>query len=127
MSFNEPTTNAAIRARYEAGDSLNDGAPLATATDAPANAADTVVATDTSVHVVTADGTNTVDLSNAETAGREVTVVHNGGANTPAVAFNDADFVGTGPANLSAAGATATVANIDGTASGWVVTSTGSA
>ena len=127
MSFNEPTTNAAIRARFEAGDSLNDGAPLATVTDAPANGAATAVPADASLHVVTADGTNTVDLSNAETAGREVTVVHNGGANTPTVAFDDADFVGTGPADLTSAGATATVANIDGTASGWVVTGTGSA
>lgn len=121
MSFNEPTTNAAIRARFEAGDSLNDGAPLNAATDAPANAADTVVAAGTDVHVVTADGTNTVDLSNAEEAGREVTVVHNGGANTPTVAFDDADFVATGPADLTAAGDTARVVNIDGTASGWVV------
>lgn len=119
--MSEPTTNAEIRARYEAGDSLNDGAPLAEATDAPANAADTVVEADTEVHVVTADGTNTVDLSNAAEAGRQVIVVHNGGTNTPAVAFDDADFVATGPANLTAAGDTATVVNIDGTAAGWVV------
>lgn len=127
MSFSEPTTNAAIRKRYEDGESLNDGAPLNAATDSPGNAADTVVASDSDIHVVTADGTNTVDLSNAEDAGRVVTVVHNGGASTPTVAFDDADFVGTGPANLTSAGATASVANIDGTASGWVVVGTGSA
>ena len=127
MSANGPTTNAEIRSRYEGGLPLNDGAPENVATDAPANAADTVVAADTDVHVVTADGTNTVDLSNAESAGRVVTVVHNGGANTPAVAFSDTDFVGTGPANLTAAGDTATVANIDGTTAGFVVVSTGSA
>jgi len=97
------------------------------ATDAPANAADTVVAEDADVQAVTADGTNTVDLSNAAAEGRQVTVVHNGGANTPTLSFTDADFVGTGPANMTAAGATATVRNIDGTASGWVVVATGSA
>lgn len=127
MSGSGPTTNAEIRRRYEAGDSLNDGAPLATATDAPANGAATAVAADSDLHVVTADGTNTVDLSAAAETGREVAVVHNGGANTPTVAFDDADFVSTGPANLTAAGATATVLNIDGTASGWVVVATGSA
>jgi len=124
----DPTTNAGIRRRYEAGESLNDGAPEHTATDAPANGAATTVAEDTEVHVVTPDGTNTVDLSNVEEAGREVTVVHaSGGANTPTVAFDDADFVGTGPANMTSAGATATVQNTDGSASGWVVISTGSA
>lgn len=122
-----PSTNAAVRARYDDGKLLNDGANQNAVTDAPANGADTVVDADADVHVVTADGTNTVDLSNAEGEGRTVTVVHNGGANTPAVAFADADFVGTGPANLSAAGDTATVQNIDGTASGWVVVGTGSA
>ncbi|UHQ96472.1 hypothetical protein [Natrinema halophilum] len=121
------TTNEKIRRRYEDGESLNDGAPGNVTTDAPANAADTVVGEDTDVHVVTADGTNTVDLSNAETEGREVTVVHKGGANTPTLSFADADFVGTGPSNMTAAGATATVRNIDGTASGWVVVATGSA
>ena len=122
-----PTTNAAIRDRYESGLPLNDGAPDNVGTDAPANAADTAVGEDADVHVVTADGTNTVDLTNAEEAGREVTVVHDGGANTPTVAFGDADFVGTGPANMTSAGATATVKNVDGTASGWVVVATGSA
>ena len=117
-----------MRERYENGDLLNDGAPGNTATDSPANGAATTVAEDTDVHVVTPDGTNTVDLSNAEEAGREVTVVHaSGGANTPTVAFSDGDFVGTGPADMTAAGATATVLNIDGTASGWVVVATGSA
>jgi len=123
----EPTTNAAIRKRYEDGQSLNDGAPGNAVTDSPANGADTVVGADTDVHVVTADGTNTVDLSNAEEAGRKVTVVHNGGANTPTVSFDDADFVGTGPANITSAGATATLLNTDGSTSGWVVVATGSA
>lgn len=123
----EPTTNAAIRSRYENGKPLNDGAPRATATDAPANAADTVVGSETDVHVVTADGTNTVDLSQAAEEGRVVTIVHNGGANTPTLAFTDADFVGTGPSNMTTAGATATVVNTDGTTSGWAVLSTGSA
>lgn len=120
-----PTTNARIRDHFE-GDNASDGDPY-TATDAPANAANTVVAENTRLHVVTADGTNTVDLSNAAREGHALTVVHNGGANTPAVAFTDADFVGTGPANLTAAGATATVKNVDGTATGWVVVGTGSA
>jgi hypothetical protein len=122
-----PTTNAEIRDRYESGETLNDGAPEKTATDDPANGAATTVADDTGVHIVNPDGTNTVDLSNAEEAGRRVTIVHNGGANTPTVTFDDADFVGTGPADLTNAGATATVKNIDGTASGWVVAGTGSA
>lgn len=120
-----PTTNARIRDHFE-GNDPTDGDPY-TETDAPANGADTVVAENTRQHVVTADGTNTVDLSNAAREGLEVTVVHNGGANTPTLSFTDADFVGTGPADLTAAGATATVANIDGTATGWVVVGTGSA
>ena len=122
-----PTTNAEIRERYESGQPLNDGAPREAATDAPANAAATAVAEDTDVHIVTADGTNTVDLSNVAQAGRVVTVVHNGGANVPTLAFTDADFVGTGPADITTAGATATVCNVDGTAAGWVVIATGSA
>jgi len=122
-----PTTQAEIRDRYEADQLLNDGAPRNAVTDAPANGAATVVDADADVHVVTPDGTNTAYLSNAEETGREVTVVHDGGANTPTVAFDDADFVSTGPADLTTAGETATVANIDGSASGWVVISTGSA
>ena len=125
--MSDPTTQAAIRTRYEDGKLLNDGAPRNTATDDPGNGAATAVAEDTDVHVVNPDGTNTVDLSNVEGAGRVITVVHNGGANTPVVAFDDADFVGTGPSNLSNAGATATVANVDGTASGWVAVATGNA
>lgn len=125
--MSDPTTNAAIRRRYESGLTLVDGAKRNVATDAPANAADTVVDEDADVHVVTADGTNTVDLSNAAGAGRVVTVVHDGGASTPTVAFDDADFVGTGPSNITTQGATATVANVDGTASGWVVVATGGA
>jgi len=122
-----PTTNAEIRERFEDGDSLNDGAPGNVVTDSPDNGADTVVDAAVDVHVVTPDGTNTVDLGNAGEAGREVTVVHNGGTNTPTVAFDDAAFVGTGPADLTVAGDTATVQNVDGTAGGWVVAGTGSA
>jgi len=123
----EPTTNAKIRKRYEDGNSLNDGAPGNAVTDSPGNGAATTVDAAADAHVVNPDGTNTADLSNAEEAGRVVTVVHNGGSNTPAVAFDDADFVGTGPSNLSNAGETATLLNTDGTASGWVVVATGSA
>lgn len=122
-----PTTNERVRRRYEDGALLNDGAPRNKATDAPGNGANTVVGEDNDIHVVTADGTNTVDLSNAADEGRVVTVVHNSGANTPTLAFDDADFVGTGPSNMTSAGATATVANVDGTTSGWVVVATGSA
>ena len=114
------TTNARVRSHFE-------GESPYVATDAPANAADTVVDDEVRTHVVTADGTNTVDLSEAAREGHEVTIVHDGGANTPTLSFADADFVGTGPANLTSAGATATVKNIDGTASGWVVVATGSA
>lgn len=121
------TTQEEIRERYGAGLSLNDGAPRNAANDAPGNGAVTSVAEDTDVHIVTADGTNTVDLDAAADQGREVTVVHDGGANTPTLSFADADFIGTGPSNLTSAGATATVFNTDGTASGWVVIATGSA
>lgn len=122
-----PTTQAEIRERYENGDPLNDGAPGKVTTDSPANGAATTVPADSDTHAVTADGTNAVDLDSAAEEGRMVTVVHNGGANTPALSFADADFVGTGPANLTSAGATATLRNIDGTTSGWVVEGTGSA
>jgi len=121
------TTQQEIRDRYTDGLALNDGAPGNASTDAPANVDDTVVAEDTDVHIVTADGMNTVRLEAVAEEGREVTVVHNGGAATPTVSFSAADFVGTGPADLTAAGETATVSNIDGTASGWVVIATGSA
>lgn len=117
----QPTTQAAIRDHFE-----DDPSPYL-ATDAPGNGSDTVVAANTRAHVVTADGTNTADLDAAAREGHEVTVVHDGGANTPEVAFTDADFVGTGPANLTAAGDTATLLNTDGTTSGWVVKATGSA
>lgn len=123
----EPTTNAEIRERYEAGDPLNDGAPGNVTTDAPANGASTTVPADSDTHSVTADGTNAVDLDTAAETGREVTVVHDGGASTPTLSFTDADFVGTGPADLTTAGATATVKNTDGTTSGWVVVAEGSA
>lgn len=94
------------------------------ATDDPDNAADTVVAEDTEVHVVTCDGTNSVDLDTAAAAGKEVTVVHNGGAATPTLAFSDADFVASGPSNMTTAGDTATILNLDGETDGWVILST---
>ena len=77
----EPTTNAAIRKRYEDGKFLNDGAQGNTATDSPGNGAATAVGADTDVHIVNPDGTNSVDLDAAAEEGREVTVVHNGGSN----------------------------------------------
>lgn len=123
----EPTTNAAVRKRYEDGKFLNDGAQRNAATDSPANGASTTVAADTDVHIVNPDGTNAVDLDTAAEEGREVTVIHNGGANVPTLSFADTDFVGTGPADMTSAGATATVLNTDGTTSGWVVVATGSA
>ena len=128
MVDESPTTNAAIRRRYTNGESLNDGSPLNTVADAPDGSADTVVGADTDIHVVTPDATNTVDLSAAAVEGRVVTVVHGAdGANTPNVEFTDADFVGTGPADLGDAGDTATVANVDGSETGFVVVATGSA
>lgn len=117
----EPTTNARVRDHFE-GD---DGSYVETLS--PSNGAAVAPGEDTRTAKVNPDGTNTVDLSGAAEEGREVTVVHNGGANTPTVAFDDADFVGTGPANMTSAGATATVCNVDGTTSGWVVVATGSA
>ncbi|MFA1612049.1 hypothetical protein [Halobellus rubicundus] len=121
------TTNEQVRRRYEDGKYLNDGAVENTDTDSPANGADTVVTEDTDVHIVDTDGTNTVDLSNIEAAGRTVRIVHNGGANTPTVTFDAADFVGSAPGDLTSAGATVTVQNINGNADGWVEVSTGSA
>jgi len=115
------TTNSRVRGHFE-----GDASPYVAA-DNPANGADTVVDDEVRTHVVTADGTNTVDPSNAAREGHTVTVVHDGGANTPTLAFDDADFVGTGPSNITTQGATATITNIDGTTSGWVVVSTGSA
>lgn len=125
--MSDPTTNAAVRKRYEDGKQLNDAPKGNVVTASPATDADTAVPTDVDTYRVNPDGTNTVVLDEAADEGVEVTVVHNGGSNTPTLSFDDADFVGTGPANLSAAGATATVLNTDGTTSGWVVTSTGSA
>lgn len=115
------TTNANVRNHFE-----GEASPYV-ATDAPANGADTVVADETRTHVVTADGTNTVDLDAAAREGHVVTIVHDGGSSTPTLTFSDADFVGTGPADLTTQGATATVKNIDGTTGGWVVVGTGSA
>lgn len=122
----QPTTNAAIRERYEAGDQLNDGAPEHTTTVTPSTDADAVAEADTDVLLVETDGTNTVDASQAVESGRVLRVVCSVADGT-AVAFADADFVGTGPSNLTSAGATATIQNIDGTTSGWVVLGTGSA
>ena len=118
----EPTTNARIRDHFEGRDGSYHEALT------PGNGAAVAPSADTRTAVVTPDGTNIVDLSNNERAGHVVTVVHDsGGSNTPAVAFDDADFVATGPANLGNAGETATLLNTDGTASGWVVVATGSA
>jgi hypothetical protein len=118
----DPTTNAAIRDHFE-----DDASPYV-ATDAPGNGNDTVVPANTRTHVVTPDGTNSVDLDSAAREGHVVTVVHaSGGSNTPAVSFTDGDFVGTGPSDLGNAGATATLLNTDGSTSGWVVLATGSA
>lgn len=121
-----PTINAQIRDRYERGLTLNDGAPLNVETDEPDNDADTVVGEDTDVHVVDTDGTNTVDLDAAATAGRVVTVVVDDDSGT-AADFADADFLGTGPSNLTSQGQTATVANVNGEDSGWVTIAEGSA
>lgn len=121
------TTNEEVRDRYRDGKYLNDGAQGNVAEDSPGNGAATAVGADTDAHLVNPDGTNSVDLDAAAEEGREVTVVHNGGANTPTLSFDDADFVGTGPANMTSAGATATLLNTDGTTSGWVVKATGSA
>ncbi|WP_135302648.1 hypothetical protein [Haloarcula amylovorans] len=115
------TTNNRIREHFE-----GSASPY-TETDSPGNGAATAVGEDTQTHVVNPDGTNAVDLDAAAQEGQTVTVVHNGGANTPTLSFTDADFVGTGPANMTSAGATATVRNVDGTTSGWVVVATGSA
>ncbi|WP_435346023.1 hypothetical protein [Haloarchaeobius sp. HRN-SO-5] len=117
----DPTTNARVRAHFEGAD-----APYA-ATVSPGNGAATAVSEDTRAHVVNPDGTNSVTLDAAAKKGHVLTVVHNGGANTPTLSFADADFVGTGPANMTSAGATATLLNTDGTTSGWVVVATGSA
>jgi hypothetical protein len=117
----EPTTNARVRDHFEG----EDGAYAEELS--PGNGAAVAPSEDTRAARVNPDGTNTVDLSNNEREGHRLTVVHNGGSSTPTIAFDDADFVGTGPSNLQNAGATATLLNIDGTASGWVVVATGSA
>lgn len=122
-----PTTQAEIRDRYENGKYLNDGAQRNVVEDSPGNGADTTVGAATDVHLVNPDGTNSVGLDDAAEEGRQITVVHNGGSNTPTLSFADADFVGTGPSDVSNEGATATLLNTDGTTSGWVVVATGSA
>ena len=114
------TTNNRVREHFEADSPY-------TAEDSPANGAETAVGEGTRAHLVNPDGTNAVNLDGAARKGHKVTVVHNGGASTPTLSFTDADFVGTGPANMTAAGATATLLNTDGTTSGWVVVATGSA
>jgi hypothetical protein len=93
----------------------------------PGNGSDANVSEDTEVAIINPDGTNSVVPDNAAKAGRTLTVVHNGGASTPTLSFADADFVGTGPANLTSEGATETIKNIDGTTSGWVQVGSGSA
>ena len=117
----EPTTNARVRDYFEG----HDGSYAETLD--PANGAAVAPSEDTRTARVNPDGTNTVDFSNNEREGHVITVVHNGGSNTPVLSFDDADFVGTGPSNINSAGATATLLNIDGTSSGWVVVATGSA
>jgi len=104
------TTNNKVRNHHEGTDPYAE-------TNSPANGAATAVSKYARQHVVNPDGTNAVDLDAAAREGQVVTVVHNGGTNTPTVAFDDADFVGTGPADMTTAGATATVRNVDGTAS----------
>lgn len=121
-----PTTNAQIRERFDDGRYLNDGATLNVATDEPANDADTVVAEGTDIHVVDIDGTNSVDLDAAAQAGRVVRVVVDDDTGT-AAAFTDADFLGTGPSNLTASGQSATVANVNGETTGWITLAEGSA
>jgi len=117
----EPTTNARVRDHFEG----EDGTYAETLS--PGNGAAVAPSEDTRSAAVNPDGTNTVDLSNNERQGHVITVIHNGGANTPTLSFDDTDFVGTGPANITSAGATATLLNTDGTTSGWVVVATGSA
>lgn len=98
-----------------------------TKTISPANGAAATLPEGAQTVLVNPDGTNAVDPDNLAVEGAVVTVVHNGGAATPTLSFADADFVGTGPANMTSAGATATLRNTDGTTSGWVVEATGSA
>jgi hypothetical protein len=114
------TTNNRVRNHFE-------GTSPYAVEDSPGNGADTVVDENTRAHIVNPDGTNSVDLSAAAAEGQVVTVVHNGGSNTPTLSFSDSDFVGTGPSNITAAGATATVLNTTGNSGDWVVIATGSA
>lgn len=116
------TTQERLRDHFE-----DDPSPYTEALS-PGNGSAVAPGTDTRVAVVTPDGTNNADLSNNERTGHRITVVHaSGGSNSPAVSFDDGDFVGTGPSNLGNAGATATLVNVDGSSSGWVVVGTGSA
>jgi hypothetical protein len=117
----EPTTNARVRDYFEG----RDGSYAETLS--PGNGASVAPTEDTRLARVNPDGTNPVDLSNNERESHTLTVVHNGGSNTPTLSFDDADFLGTGPADLTSQGATATLVNTDGTASGWAVVATGSA
>jgi len=117
----EPTTNARVRDHFEGSDGVY------AETLSPGNGAAVAPSEDSRLARINPDGTNSVDLSNNDREGHVVTVVHTGGASTPTLSFDDADFVGTGPANLANAGATATLLNTDGSASGWVVVATGSA
>jgi len=117
----EPTTNARIRDHFE-GDSGSYAEVLS-----PGNGADVAPSEDARLTRINPDGTNNVDLSNNEREGHVVTVVHNGGSNTPTLSFSDGDFLGTGPANITSQGGTATLINTDGSATGWAVLATGSA
>lgn len=116
-----PSTNARIRSRFDDGKLLNDGGLLNVVDDEPANNADTVVGEGTDVHAVHPDGTNSVDLDAVAERGRVVHIIHAAGDNTPTVAFADADFVADGPNDITNAGGSATVVNITGESSGWVV------
>lgn len=121
-----PSTLAAIRERFIDGKLLNDdaelvGSTLNTETLEPSNGGDAVIPADAHVVAVTPDGTNTVDLDNVAEEGYVVHVVHDaGGASTPTIAYDDADFVGSGPSDNTTAGTSDTVINIDGTTTGWV-------
>lgn len=76
-------------------------------------------AEDTETATITPDGTTTVNLSGTdERSGRSILVVmDSGGTNSPSVTFDGADFVGTAPGDLAAAGESVEVQYIG---TGWV-------
>lgn len=92
----------------------------ATETASPSNGASVAPSAGTELFIVNPDGTNTVNPDNVATQGRRVVIVHNGGANTPTISFDSADFVGNTPTNMSTAGDTTEIMNTDGSTSGWV-------